>query len=1658
MQTKDKAKRLFEYISKVYSIDLPIDRDVRKYGSELWWQAEIATHSHCILRDFDSYNDNENNANTLVDAWLSVTKKVYQDPPRVPHILEGWVELSRKPTAKPLPQKSIKKTADFASNKARLAAYDSYLKDWKELTSLDPDDPELIPEIPDILKEWINPKPGDDPPLNLEKIEYEEKFEEDKDRVNALTAYVENEWYRWTEQVLPIYMANILYDNLFSLYQRLSVEGDRIEIVWGHLFLSWAESELNNVYYPLILTSMNINFDPMTRTISLIPSQIASTHINVDCLRDLEYPNQDKLVSFVHLVREDVIPPDAWNHEQMRGMAATISGLMSCEPSDVTNQYVEKARAKPELTKAPIIHNAPVIFVRERARRLWIEDAKNISQAIDEGEAIPPFIQSLIIDPRSHEMPDQADHCDGYIESIEPSHHLLPLEYNEQQKDIVEKLKRYYGVLVQGPPGTGKSHTIANIICSLLARGKKILVTSQTENALRVLRGFIPKGIQSLCVSQLGNDMDAKRQLNEAVVAIGNHLDEKGSLVITNNISVLEKEIRENREEQARISNQIKEWAQLDVMNIKIEGDVITAHEAAKECAKYKSDHSWFPDKILPEVSIPLNDVELKELVQLLNEIPIEDRKSYPYYLTEQEYILSPEDVSSLILDIKSAGALAAETEAERAHWGDDNLISAANEVLEKAAKSLEKALTDLLQIKALWQQAILHLILLEERQSAFWRNIYNNCSSLRDRAWKAYQSIQGYVITGSVVDYSEAESQINEIISALVKGKNVARWGRLIISSAANSLLKKISVDGKPPVTLERARIAESYFSYQINLTKIMKLWNHNVAAVKGPVIKTDAYMPLAAVDDAMIQITIVLKWIDTFYKPINDEMKILGCPYLDKLYMPETIKNCLRVLSGQIAENERKRLCNKIESYRIFLVRELEKDHAHVIVKKLLDAVKLRSIDHYKQAHSEYVRLLNLQPRIHQLMSLSHKLKKAAPNWYEKIEERALLAIDGAIETDWKVAWRWQRLNQWLDNLHNRESVDRLQNKLERARSRERGLIGEFVTCRTWQSQVARVEDHHYRALVSWSDSMKKYGKGTGKHAQRWLKQASKAMTDAVGAVPSWIMPLHRVIQSFPSKANLFDVIITDESSQCDLRALQVLFRGKKIIIVGDPEQISPSNVGINKDKVIALARQYISDIPFSEPTFDIDNSIYDVAKAMPRLSHTLLTEHFRCVPEIIAFNNYLCPSYGGRLEPLRQPNPKEKLEPPIQTFFIENGFKSDNDINIPEAEKLVEILVSCCRNDRYSNGGKENRKRTMGVISLLGENQAKYISQLIAERLDETERAERKIICGDAYAFQGDERDVMFLSMVVANNAPFRALAGDHDRQRFNVATSRARDQVLLFHSIGLNDIRNTSCVRYQLLNWYGNPPLARIEAGIECLQRKAESEFEKEVGEMIIRRGYEVIPQHKPFPNDIGYRIDLVIQGQNNRVAVECDGDRWHGPEKWEYDQRREAQLRRAGWKFWRISGSAFYRNKENSLDSLWQFLDNESIEPVFFKEERHDYGGSEANKDEENNNKQSTNDFENKIHPEDVKGGTTDYDAIKVGDIVKVYDVDDDKIYVYKIGPLYRNKPGYVSPISPIGRSLIGCMINDVIEINTPGGIREFEIIEIITLKENEPLF
>jgi primosomal protein N' len=80
---------------------------------------------------------------------------------------------------------------------------------------------------------------------------------------------------------------------------------------------------------------------------------------------------------------------------------------------------------------------------------------------------------------------------------------LMPLPTNPEQEAVARQLAEHRGVTVQGPPGTGKTHTIANLISHLVGHGKRVLVTSQKEQALSVLRDKIPESIRDLSVAVL---------------------------------------------------------------------------------------------------------------------------------------------------------------------------------------------------------------------------------------------------------------------------------------------------------------------------------------------------------------------------------------------------------------------------------------------------------------------------------------------------------------------------------------------------------------------------------------------------------------------------------------------------------------------------------------------------------------------------------------------------------------------------------------------------------------------------------------------------------------------------------------------------------------------------------------------------------------------------------------------------------------------------------------------------------------------------------------------------------------------------------------------------------------------------------------------------
>ena len=155
---------------------------------------------------------------------------------------------------------------------------------------------------------------------------------------------------------------------------------------------------------------------------------------------------------------------------------------------------------------------------------------------------------------------------------------------------------------------------------------------------------------------------------------------------------------------------------------------------------------------------------------------------------------------------------------------------------------------------------------------------------------------------------------------------------------------------------------------------------------------------------------------------------------------------------------------------------------------------------------------------------------------------------------------------------------------------------------------------------------------------------------------------------------------------------------------------------------------------------------SSLYSHAKIRFN-QNIVLREHFRCMPEIIQFSNDLCyASNGTPLDPLRA-YPANRLQP-LVTRHVPDGYRTGglNAMNKPEADAIVAQILACLKDSRYEG-------KSMGVISLQGETQAKLIEHKLQQVVEPEVIVKRRLICGDAYTFQGDERHIIFLSMVAA-----------------------------------------------------------------------------------------------------------------------------------------------------------------------------------------------------------------------------------------------------------------------------------------------------------------
>lgn len=144
---------------------------------------------------------------------------------------------------------------------------------------------------------------------------------------------------------------------------------------------------------------------------------------------------------------------------------------------------------------------------------------------------------------------------------------------------------------------------------------------------------------------------------------------------------------------------------------------------------------------------------------------------------------------------------------------------------------------------------------------------------------------------------------------------------------------------------------------------------------------------------------------------------------------------------------------------------------------------------------------------------------------------------------------------------------------------------------------------------------------------------------------------MPSWRVAEQLPAELGVVDLVIIDEASQSDVTELPALLRGKKILVVGDDRQVSPTAPFVTQDKIAQLRHHYLGDMPFKS-LMEPGESIYDLMRAVFPNERLMLKEHFRCVEPIVRFSMQF---YREKMIPLRVREAHERLDPPLIDIYV-------------------------------------------------------------------------------------------------------------------------------------------------------------------------------------------------------------------------------------------------------------------------------------------------------------------------------------------------------------------------------------------------------------------
>ena len=1314
----------------------------------------------------------------------------------------------------------------------------------------------------------------------------------------------------WIEDQKKIENVRKLFDVLYSKFLSLDRDLDTLELLVGNGIVKVPNED---IYYPVLLKKVNFSLDAERNLITVVDSSdndFITQELYLNFLAEVENINLDNVFKLGDKIIENNIHPISKNDVIKDFFREFIHNL------NPRAEFVEDKKISDE-DNIITIEWKPILFIRKKDDGK-IEAINNIIKDIEEGGEIPGYLTELvgIIENDKKEVEDIPDI-------------LFTKETNNEQVEIVKNVYSHKAVVVQGPPGTGKTHTIANLLGHFLAEGKNVLITSQTKKALEVLKEKIPTDIQDLCISMLDEDSN---DLGNSVESISEKL---GYLNLEN--------LKTEYEELERTRNELKEDIKnirRKIFNIKTEeskpiiynNESISLKEAGEFIRKNERELDKIPGIVSSGVLCPVNNEELdflksgyKKSVSEEEEKEIElglNKVSDFWTLEEFEEIIEAKKEIILKLEILLKN---------RKYHVNDEILYIDDKIIIDLEKfknytDIDNIIPNELKLVENWKKDVCIAGIENSGDRKIWldfikdiRRLYEVRNNTTDKFFKKD-------IVYKDIDVSTAKN----LIIALKNG--IERPGFFFkhkLRKAKREIADKVTINNRILETLYDCDVALEYTSLAELEENTKNSWNILMAGntlmdkISG---NKNFSKQLYSYSD---QMEYFLNWYDKEKKIFLNNIENAGFGRLEitktegnPIYVDEInqIFDYIPLLQDLIAIGKVGLEYREVDKKRSEYLEKIEgiiKEKSS-LGNEIKNSILKEDIEKYSKTLERLKVLSEKEDLYKKYKELLKNVKAVANLWGDELEKGL---FNERVENIYN-SWRYKQISQTLKEISEKPYESLQEDILEKSEELKK-LTSELVTKKTWYNIIKFIEDKDNlaisQALRGWKQTVQKIGKGTGKNIALHKKHAKDKMLLCQKVVPAWIMPLNKVFDTLNPVKNKFDIVIIDEASQSDISSLILLYMAKKVIVVGDDKQVSPSDVGVNIDKVNMFRRKYIKGKVANDDLYGVRSSLYSIVSTT--FQPISLREHFRSVPEIIGYSNKT--SYDNQILPLRDTS-SSILKPAIVEYRVDGKRNEKNKVNKTEAETIVSLIEACLDMEEYKNS-------TFGVISLLGDEQAELIQNLIVKRISAVDIENHRILCGNSASFQGDERNVIFISLVDSSeeNKPLRLVGEGIDgatRKRYNVAISRAKDQLWIVHSIDKSALKEGD-LRKELFEYIDSVKGNVFEKPLN--ENSTISDFENEIVKRLLEKNYTVKQQWK-----VGsYNIDIVAIYGDKKIAIECDGKSSNYTEAETIINLKEQEvLERCGWEFIRVRASQYFRNPDKAIKELIIQLDDKGIYP------------------------------------------------------------------------------------------------------------------------------